>query len=123
MTGPFPFSRQTMPLDRMIEQAGAPGWKFFEDMFKPAGVSDRFDPGADMKKFLAAFEQTAQGRQFLEWIADLTVRAPFPHVGSSRDAAWIAGAKHEARFGVGSVIFKAVADGRELLSKPKEPTT
>lgn len=115
MSGPFPFSRETMPLDDMLSKALGPGWSGLETMFAPAKVADKFEPEQDMKKFLAAFYRTQQGREFFQWIADLTVRAPFPHVGTLRETAALAGAKHEARAAVGYVLFAAIAEGDALL--------
>lgn len=115
MTGPFPFARQTMDLDTMIAGMGGEGWDGLEAMFKPAGVKDSFDPGDHMKKMLFAFYQTGEGRQVIDWLLDLTFRAPFPHVGTSIEQAAIAAAKHESRAAIGLVIMKAIADGDALL--------
>lgn len=125
MSGPFPFARETMPLDDLLKQVGGPGWSGLDlaRAFAPAKVSDRFEPDEDLKKFLAAFSRTQQGRTFFNWIADLTVRAPYPHVGTLRETAALAAAKHEARCGVGQVIFAAVEEGERLLNTPREPGT
>lgn len=104
----------------MLDQVGGEGWDGIEKLFAPAVMPDRFDPGDTIKKMLAAFYRTAQGRELIEWLADLTVRAPYPHVGTDFQSAAIAAAKHEARFGVGLVLFKALADGEQLFN-PKEP--
>lgn len=124
MSGPYPFAREVQQLNDMLASVGGPGWAGLEQMFKPARVADRFDPGDDMKMVLAAFYRTAQGRQIIDWLLDLTVRAPFPHVGGSRDSAWLAAGKHEARTAVGYVLLQAIADGNELFEKrnqTKEP--
>ncbi|MER2536882.1 MAG: hypothetical protein ABTQ31_17150 [Rhizobiaceae bacterium] len=120
MSGPVPFPRRMQALDQML--AASPSWDDLEKAFKPAGVADHFEPDDQIKKWLAAFFQTEPGRALFEWIADLTVRAPYPHVGNSRDSAWLAAKAHEARAAVGLAILRGIADGEKLLSPPKEPT-
>jgi hypothetical protein len=103
--------------------AGVPSWDGLNQAFFPAKVADKFDPGEDMKQVLYHFYQTAEGRRIIDWLADLTVRAPFPHVGASKDAAVIAAAKHEARTAVGYALMRAIADGEELYKQSKGATT
>lgn len=118
MSGPVDFLRQVQRVEDFIKSPSS--WGELEKAFAPAPVADSFDPGEFMKKQLAALYGTQDGRAILEWLFDLTLRAPFPHVGNSRDSAWIAAAKHEARVAVGQAIARAIVDGRELLT-PKEP--
>ena len=119
--GPFPFSRQMMAVDQML--AGVPDWTGLSQAFFPAGVSDRFDPGEDMKQVLYHFYQTAEGRRIIDWLADLTVRAPYPHVGQTSESVAIAAAKHEARAAVGYSLLRAIADGEQLYISSKGATT
>lgn len=112
MSGPFPFSRQMMAVDDLLK--AAPTWAGLEQAFFPARVADNFDPGEDMKQVLFHFYNTAEGRRILEWIFDLTARAPYPHVGSMKDSAALAAKAHEARTAVGYVIGRAIADGEDL---------
>lgn len=118
MTGPFPFARQMMAVDSLL--SAAPNWGGLEQAFFPASVPDSFDPGDDMKLVLFHFSNTAEGRRILEWIFDLTARAPFPHVGSTKESAAIAAAKHEARTAVGYVVGRAIADGEKLWKQRSE---
>ncbi len=111
-SGPFPFARQFMVLESILR--GTPSWDGLEQAFFPAQKPDNFDPGDDMKEVLFHFYATAEGRKILDWIFDLTARAPFPHVGSTNDSAALAAAKHEARTAVGYVIGRAIVDGEEI---------
>ncbi|TPN57165.1 hypothetical protein [Mesorhizobium sp. B1-1-7] len=121
MSGPFPFARQMMAVDEMV--SGAPAWDGLEQAFFSAKVADNFDPGADMKQVLYHFYQTAEGRRIIDWIADLTVRAPYPHIGSTNETAALAAKAHEARAAVGYAIGRAIADGEELYKQSKGATT
>lgn len=111
-SGPFAFSRQMMALDDLLKST--PDWSGLEQGFFPAKTPDNFDPGDDMKVVLYHFSNTAEGRRILEWLFDLTARAPFPHVGTTTQSAALAAAKHEARTAVGYVIGRAIADGESL---------
>lgn len=119
--GPVEFMRQVQALDDLLN--ATPNWKGLEKAFAPAAVPDQFEPEDFMKQMWAAFYNTADGRQMIDWLFDLTLRAPYPHVGSARDAAWLAAGKHEARVAVGQAVARAIVDGRELFNRKKEPKT
>lgn len=119
MNGPVDFGRQLQAVDRLI--SSPPSWDDLLKEFTPAAVPDTFDPGDDMKKLLAGLYNTAEGRRIIEWLADLTFRAPYPHTGASLEAAALAAAKHEARAAVGRSILKAIADGNQLLNHRSQP--
>ncbi|WP_292618288.1 hypothetical protein [Mesorhizobium sp.] len=114
-SGPFPFSRQMMAVDDLLQ---APtDWNGLAQAFYPAKVPDNFDPGEDMKVVLFHFNNTAEGKRIIEWFVDLTVRAPFPHVGSMKESAALAAAKHEARTAVGYAMLRAIAEGEQIWSQ------
>ncbi|RWF48378.1 MAG: hypothetical protein EOS50_32035 [Mesorhizobium sp.] len=117
MSGPFPFSRQMMAIDQLL--GATPSWEGLNQAFLPAKVADNFDPGDDMKQVLYHFNNTAEGRRIIEWLCDLTVRAPFPHVGSTGESAALAAAKHEARTAVGYAMLRAIAEGEELWKQQR----
>ena len=73
----------------------------------------------DMKQVLFHFYNTMEGRRIIEWLADLTVRAPFPHVGSLKESAALAAAKHEARTAVGYALLRAIAEGEQLFAQQR----
>lgn len=114
-TGPYPFSRRMMAVDDLLQ---APtDWNGLAQAFYPAKVPDHFDPGDDMKVVLFHFNNTAEGKRIIEWFVDLTVRAPFPHVGSMKESAALAAAKHEARTAVGYAMLRAIAEGEQIWSQ------
>jgi len=117
MSGPFAFPTDRMDLDKMLESIGGKGWEGLERQFSPAKVVDHFEPDEQLKVMMFAFSQTAQGRPLFDWIADLTFRAPYPHVGNTKDSAWLAAKAHEARAAVGLAVMQAIADGDAILKK------
>lgn len=120
MSGPAGFSRQIQAIDDIV--SGAPSWDVLNAaLFGRDAAPDGFKPEDRVKHFAAVIMRTAEGREFLEWIADLTIRGRPAHSGASIEAAAIAHAKHEARYAVGEAIFRAIAEGEDLLNR-KEPT-
>lgn len=117
-TGPVEFARQVQSVEAFLRSA--PSWGDLEKAMAPAPLPDDFDPGDFMKQQLAALYATGDGRKIIDWLFDLTLRAPFPHVGSTRDSACIAAAKHEARVAVGQAIARAIVDGEKIFNR-KEP--
>lgn len=117
MSGPFAFPSGVPDLDKMLAQIGGEGWAGLERQFAPAKVPDHFEPDEQLKTMMFAFSRTDQGRQMFEWIAELTFRAPYPHIGNTRDSAWLAAKAHEARAAVGLAVMKAIADGEAILKK------
>lgn len=115
MNAPYPFARQMAAVDELLKAPTT--WDGLEQAFFPARPTDAFNPQDEVKKFLAAAFRTAQGRAFLEWVADLTVRAPPGHSGETLEAAALAHAKHQARYAVGEAILRALAEGDELLNR------
>lgn len=118
MSGPAPFPSDLLDLDLMLEQIGGAGWDGLERQFRPAAVPDRFEPADQLKIRIATlYDHSDEVRQILEWVFDLTFRAPYPHVGESFQAAALAAKAHEARAAVGRVIVQAIVDGRKLKEK------
>ncbi|MDG4894625.1 hypothetical protein P9272_13690 [Mesorhizobium sp. WSM4976] len=113
--GPFPFARQMMAVEELL--GAVPTMEGLTQSFFPAKVGDNFDPGDDLKLLLFHFNNTADGRRIIEWLADLTVRAPFPHVGSMKESAALAAAKHEARTAVGYAMLRAIAEGEKIWTQ------
>lgn len=122
MSGPFAFPTDRMNLDQMLESIGGKGWAGLERQFSPAKVTDHFEPEKRLKMTMAALARTQEGRQLFDWIYQLTVFAPYPHVGSTRDSAWLAAKAHEARAAVGLSIYRAIQDGEKLLNPLTEPS-
>jgi len=103
-------------LDDMLKAGTAEGWDALEAMFQPALVSQAFRPDDQVLQSLGALSNTEVGRQVLDWLFDLTNRAPFPrHAGQTFEAMALAAKAHEARAAVGEVILAAVVEGRKII--------
>lgn len=104
-------------LDDLTDQLGPEGWEWFKQNFSPAAVPDNFDPGDEFKKNLAATYETEWGHELINWLLDLTCRAPYPRTHENPELLALTAAKHQARAAVGEVLVKAISDGRALLGK------
>lgn len=102
-------------LEEIEKAMGANGWDFFAKQFAPAVVAQSFDPGQEFKRNLAAFSRTGLGREIVDWLLDLTCRAPYPVTSQDMQDLAFAAAKHQARAAVGETIVKAIADGNAIL--------
>jgi len=119
MSGPFAFPSGMMSLDQMLSQMGE-GWDGLERSFSPAPTRRPFEPEDDLKKMIALFyDTTPEGRRIVEWIFDLTFRAPYPPVAGSFEQAALAAKAHEARAAVGRVLVQTIVDGRALMEKSR----
>lgn len=119
MSGPVNVAgRVTLPLDDLMRAGGRTGWEALEAGFAPAPVADRFRPEERIMRFAAALGLHPEGREFLEWIFDLTCRAPYPKTTGDMQELAYAAAKHQARAAVGDVIALAIAEGRRLNDTP-----
>lgn len=119
MSDPMMPRRAAMPLEDML--AGTHDVLDIEKLIEkmaPAQVGHSFRPSEDLMKVIYLLFGTAEGKQIFEWLMDLTLRAPYPHIdGSGFEQAAIAAAKHQARAGIGEVILEAVANGKRLLEQ------
>jgi hypothetical protein len=109
-------------LEELEERFAGRGWSFFEQQFHPAATPADLDPGDQFKRQLAGVAETAWGRQLIDWLLDLTCRAPYPVTSQSIEDLAMAAAKHQARAAIGEVLVKAIADGRRIMDQPKEPS-
>lgn len=119
MSGPAAFGRQVAAVESFLQTA--PTWEGLEKALFGSAVPDAFRPDDRVKQFLAAAFRTAEGRAFLEWLADLTVRSAPEPGGASLEAAAMAHAKHETRWAVGQAVFRALAEGDDLLNHRSQP--
>jgi hypothetical protein len=118
VSGPYPFARQMQSIDQLL--AAQPDWGMLDKLMPQTASADGFRPDDTVQRFLGAMAGEPAGRAVLEWIADMTVRAGPGDGGASFEARALAHAAHQARFDVGRAIFRAVADGVELINH-REP--
>ncbi len=122
MSGPANIGarRQVMSLDNLIDQlGGGPGWDGVRDRMQPAESSDKHRPDAAILKEIALMWDRPQERAGLEWIFDITSRAPYPTDHSDIERMAMAAAKHMARAAVGEAIALAIDEGRKILEQQR----
>lgn len=118
--GPYPFARQMQAVDALLQ--ATPTWDGLgEALF--SGGKPAYQPGDGAKKFAAAAMRTTEGRAFMEFIADITVRSDPETSGLTIEAAALSHAKREARHAVGRAIFHAAAEGEAMFNQPRSQPT
>ncbi|YBV97534.1 hypothetical protein M1D80_11835 [Phyllobacteriaceae bacterium JZ32] len=121
MNQPLTTRRATMPLEDMLK--GTDDYLNVEKMIEklaPAQVGQNFRPSDNLMKFLYLFSQQRDAKELFDWLMDLTIRAPYPHISGSFEEAAIAAAKHQARAGIGEVIIEAIAEGKRLIEQSNQ---
>lgn len=115
MSGPIFGGRDAQPLDAMLQAAGGEGWEGLENLLKPHVQAAPMQPSDRVAKNLAVLVQTQGGREIVEWIMDVTLRAPLRVTGSSLEETALNAARKQGINGVGEVILHAIKRGETLL--------
>lgn len=89
-----------------------------EDMF--GGKADEFDPDDAVAIELWRMFNIPATRAVLEWLFDLTRRAPFPNEGGSFETVALAAERYRARQRLGAAIAGAIVRGQKLDSPPQK---
>jgi len=79
--------------------------------------SQTYRPDDEMlKNFYRLYTQPA-GRELVEWILDITIRLPYPKVGSTIEMAALQAARREAAANIGELLMQAVLEGKRLIER------
>ena len=120
MTAPVFSRREAQPLDRLIASAGGEGWAGLDKLLEPAlAKRQSCEPGDDIKKALAVMARAGQGRAVIEWLMDITVRAPFRVTGATVEETAMRASNRQGIEGVAEAVLAAIADGERLLSEER----
>jgi hypothetical protein len=88
--------------------------------FHPAATHPgNFEPSDQVKVAAAILWRAGESREFVEWILDLTMRAPYPVTSQEPHDLQFAAAKHQARAAVGETVLLAIRKGEQLLDQNK----
>lgn len=120
MSGPANINpRQTAmgSLDELMNRLGTRGWDDLENPATPVPPGRGFEPEEKIKRYLASSYETELGRALVDWLLDLTCRAPYPFTHPTAEILAFSAARHQGRALIGEAIVKAVAEGRALNSK------
>lgn len=122
MSGPANINPRQLvaSIDELMRGGG--GWEDIERL-APELLQDPHRPGDAVMRLLGALSQTEDGRQVVDWIFDMTIRARYPHVGNDFQAAALNAARYEGRAAIGEVILAAIVEGRKLLDQAQGATS
>lgn len=119
--GPMIPSRVAQPLDNML--ANTDGFLDIDDAIKKIGGMRSVAEYKPVDRVAERFYQLYQepvGRELIEWLFELTSRAPMPLIENGFEHAALLAAKTQARQGVGKVIAAAICEGEQIYNRKKE---
>ena len=107
--------RSALSLTEMVEN----GWAGFEQLEKLAGQApvDSFRPSEKVARLLHALTLNADTAEIIEWLMDITLRAPLRLPDAGLEQVAIAYATRRGINGVGEAVLAAIEMGRELKEK------
>jgi hypothetical protein len=108
-------ARTAKPLDLLEQGAAGGGWDGLDALFLPQEMKAAFQPKDTVAKYLFGLSHTAQGREIIEWLMDITVRQPVRITGSTIEETALRAATLQGIHGVGESILKAIAAGEKLV--------
>lgn len=85
-----------------------------------AGPPDAFEPDDKVAIELWRLFNIPATRAVIEWLFDLTRRAPFPDEGGSFEAVALAAERYRARCKLGAAIAAAIVQGQTLDSPDRK---
>lgn len=112
--------RDALPTSHLLDLVNGLDFPGQETAFHPAQVhAGGFEPSDKVKIAAAILWRAGEGREFVEWILDLTMRAPYPVTSQNPHDLQFAAAKHQARAAVGETVLLAIREGERLLDNAK----
>lgn len=117
MSRPVFSDRDALPFNDLLESKQP--WEDLDKLFKPSLAEAPLQPSDDVAINLALFAQSAKGRLILEWIMDITLRAPLRACGSTFEETALKTAQRQGINGVAEAILNAINHGEALLEQRK----
>lgn len=119
MSGPFLPGRAAQPLDLLEDGAAGGGWDELEKMFKPHLQDAPLQPNDVVARFLWGMRASPHGRDVIEWLMDITLRAPLRATGRTFEETAMLTATRQGINGVGEAVLAAIAHGAKLDEQQK----
>ncbi len=108
--------RQAQPLDLLQAAAMGDGWEGLEAFFLPRGGRQEFEPDDELAVFVHGLSKTVSGREFIEYLMDITLRLPLRITGSSIEQTALQAATRQGINGVGEVILALLVKGERIAN-------
>lgn len=116
MSAPFVAGRAGQPLDLLEEGAAGSGWDGLNQLFAPV-MEAELQPSDRVAMWLYGMYLAGDSREVIEWLMDITVRAPLRSTGATFEQTALMTATRQGINGVGETVLKAIAKGKELADK------
>lgn len=116
MSGPVFGERSALPFDDLLRNSK--GWDDLNELL-PQLAEAPLRPSDTVAKNMANLARTKGGRDMLEWIMDITLRAPYHVTGKTIEETALNSATRQGINGVAEAILNAIKHGEDLLEKGK----
>ncbi|MDZ7822575.1 MAG: hypothetical protein U5K75_00050 [Ahrensia sp.] len=120
--GPMIPRRVAQPVEQMLENTD--GYLDIDKAIEAIGgmrAKAEYKPDDEVALWFYQTYLDAKGRKVIEWLLDLTARAPIPMMEKGFEHAALMAAKAQAREGIGNVIAEAICLGEKIF-KQKQGT-
>lgn len=119
MTTPAFTRREAQSLDAMMAAIGGEGWSGLDGQAAPV-AKQLMAPSPSVSKFLWGLSRTVEGRALIEWMMDITFRAPFRATGKTIEETALLAATRQGIEGVGEVILAAIQSGADEIEREQQ---
>lgn len=108
--------REAQPLDllRSLQQDGVED--VLSSLFDPELVSRTMRPRDELAEFIYGMTQLPESAVFIEWLMDITLRAPMSVTGPTIEATALNAARREGAAMIGEAVLAAIARGHKSLA-------
>ena len=120
MNNPVFGSRQQQPIDQIFERLRGSVSTNVEDLLAGLNPETQISSPPIVAKVLFGLSQTREGKEVLEFLADLTVRRVEGRFSSSIEEAALSHARKQERDFIMLQIAKAIEDGKKLVTQEGE---
>lgn len=109
--------RDALPIDLMRRNVGEDAIEAaLKGLFPDDQVRGAFAPADQLAEFIYGLAQTAQGRAFLDWILDCTLRAPYTVTGATIEQTALNAARREGINIPAEMILAAINRGEKSVA-------
>lgn len=109
--------RQAQPFDDLLARSETIDLDLLEKILDPSGKQDLDKKLADIAPIALAIAMSADGRAFLEWLCDVTIRRPVFTAGMNIEQAALYAASREGQNVAVHLILKAIKRGEALVEE------
>jgi hypothetical protein len=111
--------REAQPFDDLLTRSETIDLDQLERILDPQGAMQLDTQLTDIAPIALAIAMSADGRKFLEWLCDVTIRRPVFTVGMNIEQGALYAASREGQNTTVHLIIKAIRRGQDKVEEAK----